>query len=212
MSRVRVVHWNAADAEPLLEACRAAGHQVEYEPDDWPATSRTIRRTLPEALVIDLSRMPARGRELAFAIRHTKYTRQIPLIFVDGEPEKVEAIRQHLPDAVFTSRKRVAAGIRAACRQIVANPVRPPSVMERYGTRSTAQKLGIKEGTSVALFDAPRDYASVLGDIPASVELLEDPEEVLCPVTLWFVHDPRDYQDELPRERETLAGPVRSSG
>src|SRR5580700_7110976 len=98
MSRVRVVHWKAAEAGPLLEACRAAGHEVEYEPADLPAMAKMVRRTLPEALVIDLSRMPSSGRELAFTIRHTKYTRQIPLVFVDGEPEKVEAIRKDLPD------------------------------------------------------------------------------------------------------------------
>jgi hypothetical protein len=203
MSRVRVVHWKPAEAEPLLEACRAAGHEVEYDPGDLPSTARTIRRTLPEALVIDLSRAPASGRELAFTIRHTKYTRQIPLIFVGGDPEKVEAIRNHLPDAVFTSIKRVASGIRTACKQVLTNPAMPPVLMERYGFRPAAQKLGIKDG-SVALYDAPRDYVSILGNIPEGVELIEDPEDI-HPVTLWFVRDPRDYQAELPHKR-ALAG------
>jgi hypothetical protein len=204
MSRVRVVHWKAAEAEPLLEACRAAGHEVEYEPADLPAMAKTVRRTLPEALVIDLSRMPSSGRELAFTIRHTRYTRQIPLIFVGGDPEKVEAIRSHLPDAVFTSLKRVASGIRTACKQVLENPARPPVLMERYGIRPTAQKMGIKEGSTVALFDAPRDYASVLGALPEGVELVEDPEDI-HPVTLWFVRDSRDYQAELPRKRKLAA-------
>jgi CheY-like chemotaxis protein len=204
MSRVRVVHWKPAEAEPLLEACRAAGHEVEYDPADLPATARMARRTMPEALVIDLSRAPASGRELAFAIRHTKYTRHIPLVFVDGEPEKVEAIRKQLPDALFTSRNRIASAIKTACNQVLTNPATPPTVMERYGTRSVAQKLGIKQDSTVALFDAPRDYASVLGEIPEGVELMEDPEDIQ-PVTLWFVRDPRDYQAELPRKR-ALAG------
>ena len=50
MARVRIVHWNAVEAVPLLDACRAAGHEVEYEPADLPATARKIRQTLPEAL------------------------------------------------------------------------------------------------------------------------------------------------------------------
>ena len=65
--------------------------------------------------------------------------------------------------------------------------------MERYASRSKAQKLGIKEGSTVALFDAPRDYAAVLGEMPAGVELVEEPDSV-HPVTLWFVRDPRDYR------------------
>jgi len=204
MPRVRVVHWKAAEAEPLLQACRAAGHEVEYEAVDLPATARIIRQTLPEALVIDLTRMPSSGRELAYAIRHTKYTRHIPLIFVDGEPAKVEAIRAQLPDAVFSTQKRVAAGIRAACKQVLTSPATPPTVMERYGSRTTAQKLGIKESSTVALYDAPRDYSSVIGQLPCDVELLEDPEDI-HPVTLWFVRDPRDYRAELPSKR-ALAG------
>jgi hypothetical protein len=52
----------------------------------------------------------------------------------------------------------------------------------------------------VALFDAPRDYAAVLGEMPPGVELVEDPSAV-HPVTLWFVRDPRDYRTGLRRMR-----------
>ena len=48
--------------------------------------------------------------------------------------------------------------------------------MERYGSRTVAQKLGIKEGSTVAVIDAPRDYAAALGELPAGVEIVEDPE------------------------------------
>jgi CheY-like chemotaxis protein len=200
MPRVRIVHWKPADAEALLETCRAGGLEVEFDPAALPDAARTIRRTMPDALVIDLTRMPSHGRELAFAIRRTKYTRQIPIVFVDGEPEKVEAIRRQLPDAVFASRRQLCARIKSACGKKIRNPVTPPGVMERYASRSKAQKLGIKEGSTVALFDAPRDYAAVLGEMPAGVELVEDPDAV-HPVTLWFVRDPREYRIGLGRMR-----------
>jgi hypothetical protein len=204
MARVRIVHWKAAEAEPLLRACRAAGHEVEYDLLDLPDTARKVRSTLPEALVIDLSVRPAAGRQLAFAIRHTKYTRWIPLVFVDGEPEKVDAIRAHLPDAVYTSLKRLAPAIRTACKRHIESPVKPPTLTELYGSRTTAQKLGIKEGSSVGVFDPPRDYVAVLGKLPRGVELVEEPE-TLHPVTLWFVSDPRDYQYGLPDKRAIAA-------
>ena len=200
MQRVRVIHWKPAEAEPLLEVCRAAGFAVEFEAGDLPAMARVVRRTLPDALVIDLTRMPSAGRELAFAIRHTKYMRHIPLIFVDGMPEKVEAVREKLPDATFCNRTRVPAAIRAAIRNPAVVPVAPPTVMERYGSRTTAQKLGITEGMTVALLDAPRDYATVLGTLPDHVELSEDSEGIQA-VMLWFVRDPRAYQSELSRMR-----------
>jgi CheY-like chemotaxis protein len=97
MPRVRIVHWKPAEADALIDTCRAGGFEVEFDPAALPDAARTIRRTMPDALVIDLTRMPSHGRELAFAMRRTKYTRQIPIVFVDGEPEKVEAIRRQNP-------------------------------------------------------------------------------------------------------------------
>src|ERR1700678_2996534 len=133
MTRVRIIHWKPAESAPLIEACRACGFEVEYADMPFPALAKAIRHNQPDALVIDLTRLPSHGREAAIAIRRTKYSRHIPIIFVDGEPEKVEGVRQQLPDAVFTTRGKICASVRKACANPVANPVAPPSVMERYG-------------------------------------------------------------------------------
>ena len=93
---------------------------------------------------------------------------------------------------------------RTACAKGVTDPVLPPGAMDRYGSRTVAQKLGIREGPTVALFDAPRDYAAVLGVLPPNVELLEDPDSVQV-VTLWFVRDPREYRAGL-RRVQAIAG------
>jgi CheY-like chemotaxis protein len=198
MTRVRIVHWKPAEAQALVETCRAGGFEVEFDETDLPLVAKKIRRTMPDALVIDLTRMPSHGRELAFAIRRTKYTRHIPILFVDGEPGKVEAIRKQLPDAEYATRKQICARIKAACRKRIQNPVTPPGVMERYASRSKAQKLGIRENSTVALVNAPRDYAAVLGEMPPGVELLEDPGDA-HPVTLWFVSDLREYRAGIRR-------------
>ena len=50
----------------------------------------------------------------------------------------------------------------------------------------------------------PRDYTTVLGEIPEGAELLEDTEQP-CAVTLWFVHEPEPFLAALPTLR-TLAG------
>jgi CheY-like chemotaxis protein len=188
----------------LLKACQECGFEVEYSAKDLPLIARVIRKDLPDAVVIDLTRMPSHGRELALAIRNRKYSRGIPIIFVDGEPEKVEAIRQLLPDATYATRRQLCAKVKSACSRKIANPVAPPTVMERYGTRTKAQKLGIKEESTVAVIDAPRDYVSVLGEMPAGVEFHEDPEQT-HPVTLWFVRDPRDYREGLRHMRGVAA-------
>jgi hypothetical protein len=123
---------------------------------------------------------------------------------VDGDPEKVDAIRRLIPDATYTTRERLTASLAKAIAHPPAAPVVPVQMMDRYGTRTTAQKLGIKEGCRVALLDAPRDFASVLGPMPEGVELYEEPSNV-CAVTLWFVEDAEIYRSALPRMRRLAA-------
>lgn len=201
MPRVRIVHWRAPEAGPLVEACRACGFEVEYDDVKFAELAKRIRERPPDALVIDLTRLPSHGREAATYLRRTKYARDIPLVFVDGAPEKVDTVRGLLPDATFTSRRQLRAAVKSACAKRVANAVIPRAVMERYGSRTAAQKLGIKTGATVAVIDAPRDYAAALGALPSDVELVEDPApgDKINDVTLWFVRDPRVYQAGLRR-------------
>jgi hypothetical protein len=201
MPRVRIVHWKAPQAGPLVEACRGGGFEVGYEDLKFSDLARRIRQNPPDALVIDLTCLPSQGRESAIYLRRTQYARHIPLIFVDGDPEKVEQVRQQLPDANYTAsipRTRLAAIIKAACARPVSNPVLPPGPMDRYGSRTIAQKLGIKENSTAAVIDPPRDYVGAIGPLPAGAELVENPKPVQ-PVTLWFVADPRVYQTSLRR-------------
>jgi hypothetical protein len=201
MGRVRIVHWKATEAGPLIEACRECGFEVEYDDVKFSELAKMIRTKPPDALVIDLTFLPSHGRDTALAFRQTKYARHIPVVFFEGEPGKVEAIRRLLPDAVFVSRKELCSRVKAVCAKPVAHPVIPPSVMASYGSRTVAQKLGIREGSTVAVIDAPRDYTAALGELPADVELVEDPAsfQERHAVTLWFVRDPRAYQAGLQR-------------
>jgi hypothetical protein len=205
MPRVRIVHWKASQAGPLIEACRTCGFEVEYDDLKFADLAKTIRAKPPDALAIDLTCLPSHGRDAAAYLRRTKYARNIPLVFVDGEPEKVENVRRQLPDATFTTLKRLCASIKTACAKgVPADPVLPAGAMERYGSRTVAHKLGIKEGSTVAVIDAPRDYAAALGELPEGVEIAEDPA-INRAVTLWFVRDPREYEAGLRRMQALVA-------
>jgi CheY-like chemotaxis protein len=204
MPRVRLVHWNASEAAPLLAALRAAGHAVDYDEKVDSGGFRTIRASPPDAFVIDLSRLPSHGREVATFFRGQKATRHIPIVFVDGAPEKVEAIRQILPDAAYATPERLRSALRAALANRLASPVVPAQMMARYTSRSAAQKLGIREGTTAALIDPPRNYATAIGELPAGASLEEAPAAA-CPVTLWFVHDAASCRESLTRMRALAA-------
>ncbi len=174
MSRVRVIHWRAAEAEPLIEACRGAGFDVEYLDGDGMAICRAIRATPPpDVVVIDVTRRPSHGRDVAVWLRGRKSTRDIPVVFADGDLLKV------------------IAALKDPARR--ANPV-TPVVREK----SAAQKLGITAGSAVACIEPPRDFPALLGELPDSVDFREDDH---APITLWFVHDRERLLESLRRMR-----------
>lgn len=204
MPRVRVIHWRAAEAGPLIEACRGAGFEVDYLEWDGGAVCRAIRAKLPDVVVIDLSRLPSHGREVAVWLRGAKSTREIPIVFVGGDALKVAAIRQLLPDAAYCGMDKVAAVVKRLARppkERRGDLAVPPGIMERGREKSAAQKLGIEAGAVVAVIEPPRDFPGLLGVLPESVEFREDD----APVTLWFVHDREGLLNSLRRMRATAA-------
>ena len=173
MPRVRLFHWRADEAKPLILALRAGGYTVEYPGDKANGNWRSLREKPTLAAIIDLTRLPSHGRYVGAEIRATKSLRHIPIVFVDGDPEKVERIRKDLPDAVYTSRSRLVSALKRV--KPLADPVVPPRMMDRTD-RTTAEKLGIRAGARVALIDAPADYVRVIGKLPKDLTLEEDPE------------------------------------
>jgi hypothetical protein len=150
--------------------------------------------------VIDLTRMPSHGREIAVYMRGTKATRHIPIVFAGGEPEKVAKIRQILPDATYAAWEGIPAALEKALAKSPADPVVPGQMMTRYGDRTLSQKLGIKPGTVVTALDPPRSFPDLLGDLPDGVKFAED-ERTPGPVTMWFIHDASTYQSLISKRR-----------
>jgi hypothetical protein len=73
-------------------------------------------------------------------------------------------------------------------------------MMQGYEKRTTAQKLGIREGSTVGLIDPPPDYVRVLGELPSGATLEEDPTRA-CAVTLWFARDAGEFAAEISKRR-----------
>jgi hypothetical protein len=202
MARIRLFHWRAEEAKPLLTLLKAAGHSVDYKE---PVSSyREVRASPPDAIVIDLSRLPSHGREVAVFLRGSKATRHIPIVFVGGEPEKIEGVRRVLPDAVYTPVARLRGALRTAIANPPENPLKPAQMMERWSSRTTAQKLGIAKNSRVFVIDPPSGYARAIGELPDGA-CFEEESVGGCAVALWFVHGIAEFQAVLPRMRALAA-------
>ena len=191
MRRVRLVHWKAAEAVPRIESLRKAGYAVEYDEKTDSSQLREWRNAPPDAFVIDLTRLPSQGREVAITLRNYRETRMVPLVFVDGEEAKVERVRQVLPDAAFTNARSLMDTLKRVLRSGVnagAEPVRPVPMMDRYGGRSVVEKLGIKPNQAIALLDPPGDLETLLPGLPEGSTWAEA-DDRRAGMGLYFVMD-----------------------
>lgn len=196
--RVRLVHWKAAEGRERARELRAAGFRVDYD-EDAPAALSGAKDDPPEAIVIDLSRLPSHGREMAWALRQARKTRAVPLVFLGGDPAKVARLAKELPDATFAGWDDARRAIEGA----LAAPVRDPVVPERrhfYVAKPLAAKLGLKAGMTLALVEAPRGFEAKLGKLPAGVELLRGTRR-RPDLYLWFVTSEKALRAALPRWR-----------
>lgn len=205
MARVRLIHWNGPEGRERARQLQAMGHDAQFDDAEGPSLLRGIRAAQPDAVVIDLSRLPSHGREAALALRTSKVTRHLPLVFADGDPEKVATLRTLLPDATYTSWSRLGPAIDKALTRRVAAPVVPPPSI--YSTRPLAAKLGIKAGMRVGLAGAPKGFAGTLAP-PEGTTFTARPSTE-CDLVLVFVRSQRELVTQLQQlsrvvSRQTL--------
>ena len=199
---VCLIHWNrdeAAERAPLIEA---AGYRVDASPFSH-GYLRRLRNDPPAAVVIDLSRLPSHGREVAMALRQYKSTRALPIVFVDGQPDKAARVKELLPDAKYASWQGIGPAIREAIAEPPTDPVRPRTVFDAYAGTPLFKKLGIKDGSRVSLIDAPQRFEAKLGSLPQGVVLQRNgnaPGEL----ALWFVTSRDALQDRIHSMRRSI--------
>src|ERR1700730_9728916 len=143
MANILLVHWNKKEAEERARALKRLGYKAKILFDSEKHNLADIRESPPELFLIDLSRLPSHGREIAGYFRRVKTTRHVPILFIDGDSERISAARKLIPDAEFVRWDQIKAGIRKAIRNAPRNPV-VPGTMAGYSGSPLPKKLGIR--------------------------------------------------------------------
>jgi len=217
--RIRLVHWKAEEVPERAARLEAAGYAVDGEVPGTSIGVKALREDPPDAFVIDLGRLPSHGREVAFSLRQSKALRGIPIVFVDGDEQKVAKIRTELPDAVYAGWDRIDEALRRAIGSPPADPVVPRSDSGPGSGRPLAQKLGIKEGMTIAVLDAPEGIEATLGPLPDGVVLYHGNPGQSSDMTIWFTVSREQLERRFAGISEAvgegtlwMAWPKRSSG
>lgn len=204
MDRIHLIHWDKAEAEAKAEKLRGEGFEVNSEAFDGPPALRNLRENPPVAVVIDLSRSPSMGRDVGVALRYYKNTRHIPLVFVEGDPEKVAWIKELLPDAVYTTWGRIRGSLKTAMANPPSAPVMPESLLAGYSGTPLPKKLGIKANFIVALINAPQQFEKTLGQLPEGVTLRKQARGQ-ANLVIWFTTSRRDLEERITKVASIMA-------
>jgi CheY-like chemotaxis protein len=206
--RVVVVHWKPAEIPNGLRQLDASGYATTVVCEMSPALQRRWREQVPDAVVIDLSRLPSHGRAVAVALRETAATRRVPIVFVGGEPGKVDRARQVLPDAAFACWRGIRGALKRALASPPADPVVPSRLSSGYSATPLPRKLGIKPHSTVVLVGPPDGFLDTLGQLPEAVRIQRGAASP-GDLTVWFVRRRADYLRALPAMQKAAArGPL----
>jgi hypothetical protein len=201
MTKVRLIHWKAEEVEERAARVRAAGFPCDASPFG-PRYGEELRKTPPGIYLIDLSRLPSHGREAGAYLRSSRAQGHVPVVFVDGAPEKITTVRKLLPDAIYCSWRGIKGALTKASKQRLAPKKAPPSSSGPYSSTPLWKKLGLKPGGTLALSGAPKELAETsFSDLPVGctirVRASGSPN-----VVLWFVRSRAQLRRQLPKKRK----------
>lgn len=191
--RIRLVHWKQDEVAERAARLEAGGYEVDGAVPGTSIGIKQLREDPPAAFVIDLGRLPSHGREVAWAVRQSKALRRIPIVFVAGAEEKVAAIRERLPDAVYAVWDEVLPALSAAIAEPPADPVVPESDSGPRSGRSLVDKLGLKPDSTVVLVEAPDGIERLLEPLPSGTTLRRG-NRGRRETTIWFASARRELE------------------
>jgi CheY-like chemotaxis protein len=192
MPRVLVIHRKPVIAAERAHRLRSEGLDATAYLTLGPSSFREIRANLPDVILIDLTELPSYGRAMAILLREQKATRNIPLVFLKGDPEKAARVKEVLPDAAFATWPNVTPAILRAIERAPAEAAAP-----NVAGIPLAKKLRIAEGSVLALLKVPKNIGEILGPLPKGVRIGKKLNE--ANLALLFVTSAAALGRALPR-------------
>ena len=94
------LHWNEQELKERITPLR----ELKYTILSHWSTEDTAKfgDALPDIFIISLDRLPSHGRQYAQWLWEAKKRQHIPVVFVDGKPNKVQETKLKFPKAIYT--------------------------------------------------------------------------------------------------------------
>jgi hypothetical protein len=184
-TRVLVIHRDTLEATARAARLRDLGFDATPYLSIGDKGFRGIRQDPPHAILIDLTRMPSYGRAVGVLLRERKSLGTIPLVFVEGDPEKTAKVRAVLPEAIYTTWAMAPSAIGRAIRNAP-----PRAIPPRNPVTPLLTKLGIRTESRVAMLHPPEGF-----ELPGVIPLKRADD---ADVVMLFFRNSAALGSELP--------------
>ena len=201
--RVRVIGASPGASATWLARLEAAGYAIDREPVTGPEDLKRIARQPPRAVVIDLDRAPAQGRDIALALRQRVATRRIPIVLVASDRAVFARLKAVPLETMHAGPEDVVTAVASALVMPPSGAVPVPAATAGYSGTPLPRKLGIKPGMRVVLVKPPDGFAAILEPLPPDV-LLRRTNRGARDVTLWFTRSRRELERGTARMAQNL--------
>ena len=201
---LRIIGGPPAAAGTWIARLEDAGYAIDSEPVTGPDDLKHIARQPPRAVVIDVDRAPARGRDIALALRQRVATRRIPIVFVASDRSVFERLKALPLETMRAAPEDVVTAVASALAMPPSGAAPAAAATAGYSGTPLPRKLGIKPGMRVVLVKAPEGFAESLDPLPSNVAL-RTTNRGARDITLWFTRSRRELERGMARMAE-IAG------
>ena len=202
---VRIIGASPEAGATWVARLADAGYAVDRGRFSGPEDLKRLGREAPRAVVIDLDRAPARGRDIGLALRQRVATRRIPIVFVASDRGVFERLAGLPLETMHATPEDVVTAVASALAMPPsgAPPRIPPSA--GYSATPLPRKLGIKARSRVVLVRSPEGFADLLHPLPAGVAL-RTTNRGARDITLWFTRSRRELERGTARMARAADG------
>ena len=202
--KVRVIGASPTAAGTWIARLGDAGYAIDREPVTGPDDLKRIARQPPGAVVIDLDRAPARGRDIALALRQRVATRRIPIVFVATDRSVFGRLKALPIETMHAAPEDIVTAVASALAMPPSGAAPTPPAIAGYSGTPLPRKLGIKPGMRVVLVKPPDGFAAILEPLPTDVAL-RTTNRGARDLTIWFTRSRRELERGMTRMAE-IAG------
>ena len=175
-----------------------AGYAIDRQSVTGPDDLKRIAMQPPLAVVIDLDRAPARGRDIALALRQRVATRRIPIVFVATDRSVFARLKALPLETMHAGPEDVVTALASALAMRPSGAAPTTAATAGYSGTPLPRKLGIKPGMRVVLVKPPDGFAAILDPLPPDVTF-RTTNRGARGITLWFTRSRRELERGMAR-------------